>query len=65
MALCLAGRDIAADLPEWINWHHLLGVDRFYVFDLGTRKPMNKVHMSVDSETPSLFHGFRFGWISS
>lgn len=42
VALCLAGRDIAVDLPEWINWHHLLGVDRFYVFDLGTRKPMNK-----------------------
>lgn len=43
VALCLAAHDVAEQLPEWLNWHHLAGVDRFYVFDLGSSPPMNQV----------------------
>jgi hypothetical protein len=36
VALCLAVKDQAADIAEWVEWHQLLGVRRMYVFDMGT-----------------------------
>jgi hypothetical protein len=44
VALCLAVHDAAPpDVLEWVNWHHLAGVDRFVVFDLGSAPPLNQV----------------------
>jgi hypothetical protein len=43
VALCLAVKGQAADTAEWVEWHQLLGVQRMYVFDMGTEPPMNQV----------------------
>ena len=44
VGLCLAAQDASpADVLEWLNWHHLAGVDRFVVFDLGSASPLNQV----------------------
>jgi hypothetical protein len=43
VALCLAVKDQAADMAEWLEWHQLLGISRMYVFDMGTMPPMNQV----------------------
>jgi hypothetical protein len=48
VALCLAVKDQAADMAEWIEWHRLLGVRRMYIFDMGTEPPMNQVRSLVD-----------------
>ncbi|KAI9033099.1 hypothetical protein DFJ74DRAFT_701255 [Hyaloraphidium curvatum] len=41
---CIIAKDAADDLPEWLNYHRLLGVSRFLVYDDGiaphsTRRP--------------------------
>lgn len=42
VALCLTVRDQAADMAEWLEWHQLIGVDRVYLFDMGSSPPMNE-----------------------
>ncbi len=43
MALCLAVKDQGRDMPEWLAWHRTLGIGRVYMFDMGSRPPMNQV----------------------
>ena len=35
-------RDQHEDMPEWLDWHLSLGVDRIYVFDDGSIPPLNE-----------------------
>lgn len=33
IGICLAAKDDAGSLAEWIDYHHCLGVGKFYVYD--------------------------------
>jgi hypothetical protein len=43
VAICMAVRDQARDLPEWfIHHYHHLGIRRFYIMDDGTIPPLSE-----------------------
>lgn len=39
-ALCLLIKDENIYLPEWLEHHHKIGVDYFYIYDNGSKKPI-------------------------
>ena len=43
LGLCLIIKDEANCLKEWIDYHHLLGVDIFYIFDNGSKDNIKEV----------------------
>lgn len=38
-ALCTVTKDTPGDLREWVDYHHGLGVTKFYIFDTDQRVP--------------------------
>lgn len=38
-ALCTVTKDSPGDLREWVDYHHALGVTKFYIFDTDQRIP--------------------------
>lgn len=42
VAVCAATKDRPDDLREWIEYHHALGVDRFYIFATDSLQPYEK-----------------------
>jgi hypothetical protein len=36
VALCLTVKDHHWDIVEWLDWHLAIGVDKIYVFDMGS-----------------------------
>lgn len=43
MAACVATKDRADDLREWVDYHHALGVSRFYIFSTDSTEPYAEV----------------------
>ncbi|KAG5183405.1 hypothetical protein JKP88DRAFT_164053 [Tribonema minus] len=39
LALCAVMRDQRADIREWVDYHYLYGVDKFYIFDDDSKDP--------------------------
>lgn len=33
LAMCLVVKDQEDDLREWVDYHHSIGVEKFYIFD--------------------------------
>lgn len=50
-AICLFVRD-ELDLSEWIEYHHRLGVDKFYIYDHNSTSPL------VNSILPHVHAGY-------
>jgi len=42
LSLCAIVKDENEYLPEWLEYHKLLGVDRFYIYDNGSAVPVRK-----------------------
>ncbi|MEI6290552.1 MAG: glycosyltransferase family 92 protein [Chloroflexota bacterium] len=42
LSLCLICKDENDYLPEWLDYHLLLGVDRFYIYDNDSRVPIQE-----------------------
>ncbi|KAL4433679.1 hypothetical protein ABPG75_000120 [Micractinium tetrahymenae] len=40
VAICVAIKDQAPDVREWIYYHRAIGVDKFYIWDTGSKPPM-------------------------
>ena len=40
LSICAIVKDENAYLPEWIEYHKLVGVERFYIYDNGSRVPL-------------------------
>ncbi|GBF93710.1 hypothetical protein Rsub_06813 [Raphidocelis subcapitata] len=43
VALCLHVKDEHSDIREWVLYHHMIGVDKFYIFDDYSSPPMSVV----------------------
>jgi len=42
LSLCAIVKDENEYLPEWLEYHKLVGVDRFYIYDNGSAVPIRK-----------------------
>ena len=63
VAMCLIVKDQPRDVVEWVQYHHALGVDKFYVFDHNSSVPLVKeLHPLVDSGLVR-YQYFRCGWL--
>lgn len=40
VALCVAIKDQAVDVREWITYHRAIGVSKFYIWDTGSKPPL-------------------------
>lgn len=41
LAICLIIKDEGEYLSEWLKWHTDCGVERFYIYDNGSRRPVS------------------------
>ncbi len=42
LSVCAIVKDENAYLPEWLEYHRLVGVERFYIYDNGSRTPLSE-----------------------
>lgn len=62
LAVCAIAKDEGPYFAEWIDWHHRMGVDKFYVYDNGSTDCTRRVlQPHVDSGLVELidFPGYR------
>eukprot|EP00887_Chlorella_sp_A99_P004110 scaffold23.g4110.t1 len=52
VAVCAATKDRPDDLREWIEYHHALGVDRFYIFATDSLQPYEKARARLLGTRP-------------
>eukprot|EP00887_Chlorella_sp_A99_P002406 scaffold10.g2406.t1 len=43
VAICAAVKDQHLDVREWVAYHHMIGVERFYIVDPGSTPPLSTV----------------------
>lgn len=51
-ALCTVTKDSPGDLREWVDYHHALGVTKFYIFDTDQRIPNGPI-LEVRTSNPT------------
>ncbi|KAI7840766.1 hypothetical protein COHA_005580 [Chlorella ohadii] len=62
VAICVAIKDQAVDVREWVYYHRAIGVDKFYIWDTGSKPPLlnavkdfvheGLVHYEYDDKVP-------------
>ncbi|GAB4813823.1 hypothetical protein N2152v2_000869 [Parachlorella kessleri] len=56
-ALCAVTKDRPGDLREWVDYHHALGVTKFYIFDTDQRVPNGPVLQDyIEDGTVEYYH---------
>jgi len=56
LAACTIYRDAAEYLPEWIEFHRLVGVERFFLYDNGSRDDHERVLAPYVAEGIAIVH---------